>query len=379
MKVVFKIKCRLPWFKYAKRKIDFLGSTFEEINQERLRYDEEFCPDIVFNNGKDKFRVNNLGKVEIEYGERLTNEQIRTHIHILISFISMCIGDICQCQDWIIIDNQIYETFFDFPSETPLEIPLYQKRKFWEVSFEEIRNDFGSILDFLLYSPKSKIITTYILPNYLATVYIIDFIGNREWKFKNAVTTIESLMYYIKSEDYTNTEKDNKQKFKNLKSTLKKIEKLKDLERLNDVEELKELEPLEALKELEVLTEFETLKPVSDYLSPKRVNLDKKICDAILLGQEYLGVDIKEEVDINIYSKKCANTRNLLSHYIEENPNNQYLAENEISDATDFLITLSKYFLLKEICQNIDITRKFKSNLLMRTYLHIYTNWNCRK
>lgn len=376
MTVAFKIKCRLPWFKYAKREIELSGNTFEEINQECLRYDMEFCPDVVFNAGKDKFRANNLGEVEIEYAERLSQDKIRSHINTLISFISMCVGDICQCEDWIIIDNRIYEKFFDFPSETPTELPLYQKRKFWEVSFEEIRNDFGSILDFLLYSPKSKIITTYILPNYLATVYFIDFIGSLEWKFKNAVTTIESLMYYIKHDEYTEKEKGNKDKFKDLKSTLKKIEKLKELENLINIGELKELELLETVKELEAVTELEALKPIDAYLSPKRINLDKKIRDAILLGQEYLGVEIKENVDINLYSQKCANTRNLLSHYIEENPHNQYLAENEISDATHFLITLAKYLLLKEICSNVDITKKFKSNLLMRTYLHIYTNWN---
>ena len=161
-----------------------------------------------------------------------------------------------------------------------------------------------------------------------------------------------------------------------MKSTLKKIEKLKELENLINIEELKGLELLETFKELEAVTELEVLRPIDAYLSPKRINLDKKIRDAILLGQEYLGVDIKNDVDINIYSQKCANTRNLLSHYIEENPRNQYLAENEISDATRFLITLAKYLLLKELCPNVDITTKFKRNLLMRTYLHIYTNWN---
>ena len=347
MTVAFKIKCRLPWFKYAKREIELSGNTFEEINQECLRYDTEFCPDVVFNAGKDKFRANNLGEVEIEYAESLSQDKIRNHINTLISFISMCVGDICQCEDWIIIDNRIYEKFFDFPSETPTELPLSQKRKFWEVSFEEIRNDFGSILDFLLHSPKSKIITTYILPNYLATVYFIDFIGSLEWKFKNAVTTIESLMYYIKHDEYTEKEKGNKDKFKSLKTIIKQEEGIES-----------------------------DLKYIDSYSSPKRISLDKKIHDAILLGQEYLGVDIKNDVDINIYSQKCANTRNLLSHYIEENPRNQYLAENEISDATRFLITLAKYLLLKELCPNVDITTKFKRNLLMRTYLHIYTNWN---
>jgi hypothetical protein len=239
------------------------------------------------------------------------------------------------------------------------------------VSFEEIRNDFGSILDFLFYSPKSKIITTYILPNYLATVYFIDFIGSLEWKFKNAVTTIESLMYYIKHDKYTEKEEGNKNKFKKLKSELKIIKKLKKLEKLSEADTFVELD------ELKVLEEFEqSLKPIDPYLSPKRVNLDKKIFDAIILGREYLGVDIKEDVDIKVYSKKCANTRNLLSHYIEENPHNQYLAESEISDATRFLITLAKYLLLKEICKNIDITKKFKSNPLMRTCLNIYTNWS---
>ena len=347
MTVAFKIKCRLPWFKYAKREIELSGNTFEEINQECLRYDMEFCPDVVFNAGKDKFRANNLGEVEIEYAESLSQDKIKNHINTLISFISMCVGDICQCEDWIIIDNRTYEKFFDFPSETPTELPLSQKRKFWEVSFEEIRNDFGSILDFLLHSPKSKIITTYILPNYLATVYFIDFIGSLEWKFKNAVTTIESLMYYIKHDEYTEKEKGNKDKFKSLKTKIKQEEGIES-----------------------------DLKYIDSYSSPKRISLDKKIQDAILLGQEYLGVEIKKDIDINLYSKKCANTRNLLSHYIEENPHNQYLAENEISDATHFLITLAKYLLLKEICPNVDITKKFKSNLLMRTYLHIYTNWN---
>lgn len=347
MTVAFKIKCRLPWFKYAKREIELSGNTIEEINQECLRYDMEFCPDVVFNAGKDKFRANNLGEVEIEYAESLSQDKIKNHINTLISFISMCVGDICQCEDWIIIDNRTYEKFFDFPSETPTELPLYQKRKFWKVSFEEIRNDFGSILDFLLYSPKSKIITTYILPNYLATVYFIDFIGSLEWKFKNAVTTIESLMYYIKHDEYTEKEKGNKDKFKSLKTIIKQEEGIES-----------------------------DLKYIDSYSSPKRISLDKKIHDAILLGQEYLGVEIKKDIDINLYSKKCANTRNLLSHYIEENPHNQYLAENEISDATHFLITLAKYLLLKEICPNVNITKKFKSNLLMRTYLHIYTNWN---
>lgn len=344
MKVIFKIKCRLPWFKYAKRKIELNGNTFEEINKECLQYDMEFCPDIVFNNGKDKFRANNLGEVEIYYDENLSTEQIRTNVNILISFISMCIGDVCQCEDWIIIDDKKYETFFDFPAETHTNLPLYQKRKFWEVSFEEIRNDFNSILDFLFYSPESNIITTYILPNYLATVYFIDFIGSKEWKFKNAVTTIESLMYYIKSKEYKTKEQANKDKFKNLKSKVKELEK--------------------------------DLKTLDDYLAPKRVNLDEKIRDAILLGQKCLGVGIKENFDINIYAQKCANTRNILSHYIDRNPRNQYLTEDEISDATYFLITLSKFLLLKEICKNIDITTKFKNNLLMRTYLHIYTNWN---
>lgn len=347
MTVAFKIKCRLPWFKYAKREIELSGNTIEEINQECLRYDMGFCPDIIFNAGKDRFRANNLGEIEIEYAESLSQDKIRNHINTLISFISMCVGDICQCEDWIIIDNRTYEKFFDFPSETPTELPLSQKRKFWEVSFEEIRNDFGSILDFLLHSPKSKIITTYILPNYLATVYFIDFIGSLEWKFKNAVTTIESLMYYIKHDEYTEKEKGNKDKFKSLRTKIKQVEGIES-----------------------------DLKPIDSYSSPKRINLDKKIHDAILLGQEYLGVDIKNDVDINIYSQKCANTRNLLSHYIEENPRNQYLAENEISDATRFLITLAKYLLLKELCPNVDITTKFKRNLLMRTYLHIYTNWN---
>ena len=368
MKVIFKIKCRLPWFKYAKRKIELNGNTFEEINKECLQYDMEFCPDIVFNNGKDKFRANNLGEVEIYYDENLSTEQIRTNVNILISFISMCIGDVCQCEDWIIIDDKKYETFFDFPSETHTNLPLYQKRKFWEVSFEEIRNDFNSILDFLFYSPESSIITTYILPNYLATVYFIDFIGSKEWKFKNAVTTIESLIYYIKKEEYTEKEKKNKDKFKKLKSNLKQLEKL---EKLKEVEELKDLEELEVLKEFE-----QNLKAVDTYSAPKRVNLDEKIRDAILLGQECLGVDIKENCNINIYAKKCANTRNILSHYADRNPRNQYLSEDEISDATYFLITLSKFLLLKEICKNIDIATKFKNNLLMRAYLHIYTNWN---
>ena len=31
MKVAFKIKCRLPWFKYAKREIELSGNTIEEI------------------------------------------------------------------------------------------------------------------------------------------------------------------------------------------------------------------------------------------------------------------------------------------------------------------------------------------------------------
>ena len=77
MTVAFKIKCRLPWFKYAKREIELSGNTFEEINQECLRYDMEFCPDAVFNAGKDKFRANNLGEVEIEYAERLSQDKIR--------------------------------------------------------------------------------------------------------------------------------------------------------------------------------------------------------------------------------------------------------------------------------------------------------------
>ena len=327
MTVAFKIKCRLPWFKYAKREIELSGNTFEEINQECLRYDMEFCPDVVFNAGKDKFRANNLGEVEIEYAESLSQDKIKNHINTLISFISMCVGDICQCEDWTIIDNRTYEKFFDFPSETPTELPLSQKRKFWEVSFEEIRNDFGSILDFLLHSPKSKIITTYILPNYLATVYFIDFIGSLEWKFKNAVTTIESLMYYIKHDEYTEKEKGNKDKFKSLKTKIKQEEGIES-----------------------------DLKYIDSYSSPKRISLDKKIQDAILLGQEYLGVEIKKDIDINLYSKKCANTRNLLSHYIEENPHNQYLAENEISDAT--------HFLIRKIFQRRLQHRRFSKRLL---------------
>lgn len=259
----------------------------------------------------------------------------------------MCVGDICQCEDWIIIDNKKEVGFFNFPLETLNGLSLCQKNKFWEVCFEELRNDFGSILDFLFFSSESKTITTHILPNYLATNYIIDFLGNKEWKFKNAVTTIESLMNYIKKKEYESIEKDNNSNYKMLKLKVK---------------ELKEIDGV--------------LRCINSYSCPKRISLATKLQDAILLGEKYLGVDIQKNINLKLYANKCANTRNVLSHYIEENTQNSYLKEDEISDATYFFITLTRYLLLNDICKNVDITKNFKNNLLMRKYLNIYTNWN---
>ena len=326
MLVEYQLKCRLPWFRYNKLPLD-------EIIKNPEAHDKLFCPEIPFCPENNLFQANNCGEIRIIYSNNNPLETIRFHAITLLSFISMCVGTVCQYEPWIIIDNEVFSDFFSFPKETSLPYKTHKDVKFWELCFGDIRDDFSSILN-SLFNPTYPPISYHILPNYLATTYYIDFCGSLEWKFQNAVTTVESLMSFINKETYEKTEEEYLNKFNFVKANID--------------------------------------KEYISCISCRRITLEKKLADAIELGRKKLNVAFVSNFHKNKFSTTCANTRNHLCHYLCENKNKAYLSLREMSEATDFFITLARILVLSEICKNIDITTIFKQNSVLRLFLKFY-------
>ena len=195
---------------------------------------------------------------------------------------------------------------------------------------------FPSILEKLFYENNS-IINSIILPNYLASTYYIDFVGSLEWNFLNAVTTIESLMSYINSENYTKKETENKIIFDKLKNSV------------ND-----------------------ELKKDFNKLTIRRVTLQQKIIDAINLGEIIFNTKTIKSFNIGNFSEKCANTRNNITHYLSQSKNRECFTNEEMSNAREFLMTLSRVILLQELCPTKNVSQRFKRNTILRDILHYY-------
>lgn len=327
MVVEYMLKCRLPWFRYPKASAETISTDIE-------LYENMFCPKIKFNNSS--FCANNKGLIHIEYSENISKEIIYKNAYTLLSFISLCIGTIAQYEPWIKIDNIIYPNFFNFPTETTKGYTTFKDVKFWEFGFEDLIDIFPSILE-KLFCEDNSIISSIILPNYLASTYYIDFIGSLEWKFLSAVTTIESLMSYINSESYAKKEKEFKIIFDKLKNSV----------------------PDELKKDFKKLT-------------IRRVNLQQKIIDAINLGEIILNTKTIKTFDKGNYAKKCATTRNNITHYLDNSNNSECFTTEEMSNARTFLITLSRIILLYKLCPTKNVSQRFKRNSVLRQILNCY-------
>lgn len=300
--IVMKLKCHTPWCKYEYDENPDL--TLEELEQRFFNDTHNF-----YCNGICDIKFTNLGKITISFIEEKTLDEIRDVSAILLYFISICNGFNCEYAPNVTIDSKEYKEFFSFAPEDATQYPLLKNLKFYDVSLQEIKDNFVNILCDLL-SANNRRYYLSLLSNYYSLLVYKDFIGNGEYRFRNIVTVFESLatiMFY--ETKYKQVEAQNKEYFAQARERLSN----KSCTICANID-----------------NEYTFSKTKTDaQIMPKSVSLDIKLQDIFNYTQKF-GLFFK--LPLSNECKRIAYTRNFISHLFT--PNNNLMNREEMSTYT---------------------------------------------
>lgn len=321
--ISLKLKCHTPWCKYgydqnAELTLEELEERF--FNDTHLFHCNNIC-DITFSN---------LGDITISFYNEITLDSIREITAILLYFISICNGFNCEYAPNVSIDGKEYNDFFSFALEDTTQYPLLKNLKFYELSLQEIKDTFGNIISTLT-APDKRQYYLALLSNFYSLMVYKDFVGNGEYKFRNIVTNLESLITLINIADYQTIETKNK----------------------NFLQELKDLNIISNTK-------------INESIMPKGVSLEHKLKDIFSYAQKF-GLTFKPSMSNEC--KKIAYTRNFISHLFV--PNSNLLSNNDRSKYTAIFEILFRMIFLSHCgIDNALIKKNFLRNEPIRQTLN---------
>ena len=306
--ISMKLKCHAPWCKFS-------------INQNDLSYEEvehKFWTDIHKFNCENLccIEFDNMGGIHISFVEEQSLHDIKIISAILLYFISLCNGFNCEYDPTAIIDCKIYQNFFSFAQEDKTLLPLVKNQKFYDISLEDIQDNFSHIMSVLL-SPNNRRYFLALLSNYYALTVYKDFVGNGEYRFRNIVTVLESLITLINSDKYA----------------------AKEAEHANFLQEMKK-------------QELFSNSQIDKHILAKGMRLQDKIIDIFDYAKRF-GLNIK--LDSSKESQKIADTRNFISHLFTTEK--EFLNSHEISNYTAAFQILFRMIFLNYYGVNVALIK----------------------
>ena len=314
-KISINLKSHAPWYKYHIDESSQLSS--EEIEQIYLTELHKFvCGNICV------IQFDNLGNIYVEFNEEQTLSDIKDVSAILLYFISLCNGFNCEYKSTAIIDGKTYQNFFSFAQEDKTFLPLLKNTKFYDISLEDIKDDLSQIIATLL-APDNRRYFLALLSNYYSLTVYKDFVGNSEYRFRNIVTNLESLITLINNDKYTTIENEHKNF-------------------------------LQDLREQELFSKSEMDK----HILAKGVRLEEKLQDIFDYAKQF-GLSLKSNSTVECH--KIANTRNFISHLFKKEK--VFLNREEMSNYSAALEILFRMIFLDHYgVDNALIKNKFLKN-----------------
>lgn len=278
-----KFDIHTPWYKYAEGDLSNYSQDYCGYLSEKHIFDcGDLCDIEITNDGFVAF----LFKLDIE------EKEVREICAIFLYFISICNGYNCRFKTTANIDGVEALNFFTYAEEDKTELPLSKDLKYHEIALEDIKSNFGIILNKLFSENRYFILN--LLSNYYSMVVYKDFAGNGIYKFRNIITNIESIFTILKKEEYKKFEDKNRQYIRML-----------------------------AEKTGYSCTELK------NHISPCRFSLKDKLKDLFKYLNNY-GLHFKFGLDEE--SERIANTRNFISHLFNENK--KYISDKQMTKYT---------------------------------------------
>lgn len=324
--IKFTLILHTPWSKFpSKENLD--NATDEKFIEIIKNFSEEYhlfkCGNLC------NIFINNNNQIKIDFLHDETNEtNVRELIMIIVYYVSILNGYNCKLENNCEIDNNLIENFFNFPKEDESNFSVFKDIKFYEISLESIKNDFGNHIFNLYSNPNRKFILT-LLSNYYSTVFYKDFFGNLEFEFRNTIVNLESIISIIKKEDYKNIKEENKEKMKKFGG-----------------------------------------KNLKSCAAPINISLKDKLQDLFKLFESLFNVEFKK--NLNKECEKIANTRNFISHLFEDQK--ECLNDNEISMYNNVLPDVFRMLFLYylNLDKNFIKISFFKNQIIRRKMLTIF-------
>lgn len=278
--LLVKLNLHTPWYIYRLKDVSYYVENDEAFFNETHCFS---CGEIC------DIEITNAGLVKFLFKNDITEKQAKEYCAIFLYFISICNGFNCEFDTKAYVDNVLNENFFSYAKEDKTDLPLLKDKKFYEIALEDIKEEFGEIINKLFSA--NKLFMLSLLSNYYSMVVYKDFIGNGTYKFRNIVANIESIITIMNKEKYKQVEKENKEY----------LEKLH-----NDCSVSK--------------------SQLTKYLTIRRVPLKEKLEDVFRYMSKF---GLEFTLNYNDECEKIANTRNFISHLFDENK--VYLSEQEQS------------------------------------------------
>ena len=317
--IVSKLNIHTPWYIYRVKDVSY----YMENNDTFLNETHCFtCGEIC------DIEISNAGLVKFLFKTDTNEKQAREYCAIFLYFISICNGFNCEFDTTAYVDNQPKVNFFSYAKEDETDLPLLKDKKFYEIALEDIKEEFGDIINKLFST--NKLFMLSLLSNYYSMVVYKDFIGNGTYKFRNIVANIESIITIINKEKYKQVENENKEY----------------LEKLHN--------------------DFSISKSqLTKYLTIHRVPLKDKLEDVFKSMEKY---GLKFKLNYKKECEKIANTRNFISHLFDEDK--EYLNNEEQSKYTAVFEEIFRMLFLEYCGVNTNLIReKFLKNIPIKITL----------
>ena len=322
--IVSKLNIHTPWYIYRVKDVSY----YMENNDAFLNETHCFsCGEIC------DIEISNAGLVKFIFKTDTNEKQAREYCAIFLYFISICNGFNCEFDTTACVDNQRIEKFFSYAKEDKTDLPLLKDQKFYEIALEDIKEEFGAIINKLFSA--NKLFMLSLLSNYYSMVVYKDFIGNDTYKFRNIVANIESIITIINEKEYRQSEEENKEYLNKISNNLK-ISK----------------------------------SQLNRYLTIRRIPLKDKLEDVFKYMSKF-GLEFK--LNYNDECEKIANTRNFISHLFDKDK--KYLSVQEQSKYTAVFREVFRMLFLEYYGVDTNLIRKnFLKNTLIKTTLNYVFN-----